>query len=68
MPRVPMWPKILLGILIMDLSLTTVTMGLLRAWHVDDEHATGLDHELPVMKWVPMEQVWDPPCGKVTGW
>ncbi|KAJ5453717.1 uncharacterized protein N7458_004673 [Penicillium daleae] len=65
---IPTRPKTTPGISIIDLSLTTVDMGPLLAWTVDGDHATGSDHELLVMKWVPIENGWEPPSSEVTGW
>jgi hypothetical protein len=65
---VPTRPKTTPGISIIDLSLTTVEMGPLEAWTVDEDHATGSDHELLVMEWAPIEQGWEPPSAEVTGW
>jgi ribonuclease HI len=65
---IPTRPKTTPGISIIDLSLTTVDMGPLLAWTVDEDHATGSDHELLVMEWAPIEHGWEPPSDGVTGW
>lgn len=44
-------PKRTPGISIIDLSLTTASMGPLEMWTVDQEHPTGSDHELIIMEW-----------------
>ena len=67
-PGVSTRPKTTPGISIIDLSLTTLAMGPLLAWNVDEDHATGSDHEVLVMEWAPMEQGGDPPSREVTGW
>ena len=44
-------PKRTPGISIIDLALTTVSMGPLETWTIDQEHPTGSDHELTIMEW-----------------
>ena len=67
-PGVPTRPKTTPGISIIDLTLTTVSMGPLQAWTVDQDHPTGSDHELLVMEWAPIEHGSEPPSREVTGW
>ena len=67
-PGVPTRPKATPGISIIDLALTTVSMGPLQAWMVDRDHSTGSDHELLVMEWATIEHLSEPPSREVTGW
>lgn len=43
------------GISIIDLALTTVSMGPLEMWTVDQEHPTGSDYELIIMEWASLK-------------
>jgi len=61
-------PKRTPGISIIDLALTTGSMGPLETWGIDQEHPTGSDHELIVMEWTPLEQTSATPSQDVTGW
>ena len=61
-------PKRTPGISIIDLALTTVSMGPLETWGIDQEHPTGSDHELIVMEWTPLERTSATPSQDVTGW
>jgi hypothetical protein len=67
-PGTPTRPKVTSGISIIDLVLTMVSMGPLRAWVVDEDHPIGSDHETIVMEWTPMEHGSMPPSKEVTGW
>ena len=61
-------PKRTPGISIIDLALTTVSMGPLEMWTVDQEHPTGSDHELIIMEWASLERISTVPSQDVTGW
>ena len=61
-------PKSTPGISIIDLALTTVSMGPLEAWAIDQEHPTGSDPELIIMEWTYLEQKSATPSQGVTGW
>ena len=65
---IPTQPKSTPGISIIDLALTTVSMGPLEMWTVDQECPTGSDHELIVMEWTPLEQGITATSQNVTGW
>ncbi|ODM18159.1 hypothetical protein SI65_06030 [Aspergillus cristatus] len=65
---VPTRPKRTPGISIIDLALTTVSMGPLEMWTVDQEHPTGSDHELIIMEWTSLERISTIPSQYVTGW
>jgi ribonuclease HI len=67
-PGIPTRPKVTPGISIIDLTFTTVSMGPLRAWAVDEDHQTGSDHEMIVMEWASMEHGSMAPSKEVTGW
>jgi ribonuclease HI len=57
------------GVSIIDLALTTPSLGPLQAWEIDREKATGSDHELILLGWEALEE--PPPEGtsrEVTGW
>ena len=65
---VPTRPKRTPGISIIDLALTTVSMGPLETWTIDQGHPTGSDHELIIMEWASLEQIPATPSQEVTGW
>lgn len=65
---IPTRPKRTPEISIIDLALTTVSMGPLETWTVDQEHTTGSDHELIVMEWTPVELCSTAPSQDITGW
>ena len=65
---IPTRPKSTPGISIIDLALTTISMGPLEMWTVDQERPTGSDHELIVMEWTPLEQGITATSQNVTGW
>src|SRR5699024_8586358 len=64
----PTRPKRTPGISIIDLALTTVSMGPLETWTIDQEHPTGSDHELIVMEWPSLERKLTAPSQHITGW
>lgn len=61
-------PKRTPGISIIDLAMTTVSMGPLEMWIVDQEHPNGSDHETIVMEWTSLEQGIAATSQTVTGW
>jgi hypothetical protein len=54
---------------IIDLALSSPTLGPLQAWEIDKDRATTSDHELIILAWEALEE---PPLGgtsgEVTGW
>lgn len=57
------------GVSIIDLALSSPTLGPLQAWEIDKDRATTSDHELIVLAWEALEE--PPPgdiSGEITGW
>jgi hypothetical protein len=57
------------GVSIIDLALSSSTLGPLQAWEIDRDRATTSDYELIILAWEALEQ---PPLGgtsgEITGW
>jgi hypothetical protein len=57
------------GVSIIDLALSSSTLGPLQAWEINRDRATTSDHELIILAWEALEQ---PPLGgtlgEITGW
>jgi hypothetical protein len=57
------------GVSIIDLALSSSTLGPLQAWEIDRDRATTSDHKLIILAWEALEQ---PPLGgtsgEITGW
>ncbi|QKX53974.1 uncharacterized protein TRUGW13939_01054 [Talaromyces rugulosus] len=56
------------GVSIIDLALSSPTLGPLQAWEVDKDKPTTSDHELIVLAWEALEPPPGGISGEITGW
>lgn len=54
---------------VIDLTLSTPGVAILRAWEIDEDHATPSDHAVIVFSWEPAyTQLDDREKGAMTSW
>jgi ribonuclease HI len=67
-PDTPTRPKVTPGISIIDLALSSPSLGPLPNWAIDKDHPTGSDHETILLEWDDLGQTRTETSKAITGW